>query len=218
MIYIKRFNLCFIRIPKNASSSAMHFIYHNMCEDEDVVSRMYEWNDDHIEKLYYKNCPKLPHSHVDAKYVVENDIVPSDAHFIGVIREPIERFLSLYLYRIRDGEYGPILPTPKHFQSLFDGGVFRDTPQQIQKQSTFLPENGEYWLYEDVEYHLHELCNRYNVEVKHPLQRLNKSPGETKKLIKHFFTEQLIESIRQEYAEDFELYERLLDVSLKRQH
>ena len=209
MIYIKRFNLCFIRIPKNASSSAMHFIYHNMCEDEDVVSRMYEWNDDKIEKLYYKNCPVLPHSHIDSKYVVEQGIVPESAHFIGVIREPLERVLSLYLYRIRDGQYGPILPSPKHFRSQFADGVFNDTPQQTQPQHTFLPSNGEFWLYENINDHLLDLCSRYGVEVKEPLLRLNKSPGDTKQLIKHFFTPELIESIQHKYAEDFELYKRL---------
>ena len=157
----------------------MHFIYHNMCEDEDVVSRMYEWNDDKIEKLYYKNCPVL--------------------------------------YRIRDGQYGPILPSPKHFQSQFVDGVFNDTPQQTQPQHTFLPSNGEFWLYENINDHLLDLCSRYSVEVKEPLLRLNKSPGDTKQLIKHFFTPELIESIQHKYAEDFELYERLKDVSTGQQ-
>ena len=188
-----------------------------MCEDEDVVSRMYEWNDDKIEKLYYKNCPVLPHSHIDSKYVVEQGIVPESAHFIGVIREPLERVLSLYLYRIRDGQYGPILPSPKHFQSQFVDGVFNDTPQQTQPQHTFLPSNGEFWLYENINDHLIDLCSRYGIEVKEPLLRLNKSPGDTKQLIKHFFTPELIESIRHKYAEDFELYERLKDVSTGQQ-
>lgn len=209
MIYIKRLNLCFIRIPKNASSSVMHFIYNNMCEDEDVISRMYEWNEDKIEKIYYKNCPILPHSHVDAKYVIEEGIVPSSAHFIGVVREPLERVLSLYLHRIRDGKYGPILPTPNHFQSQFVDGVLLDKPQQNQPQHTFLPENGEFFLYDNLQHHLTDLCNRYGLEAKDPLIRLNKSPGNTKQLIAHFFTPELIESIRHKYAKDFELYERL---------
>ena len=209
MIYVKRLNLCFIRIPKNASSSVMHFIYHNMCEDEDVVSRMYEWNAEHIEKIYYKNCPVLPHSHVDYKYVVEQGIVPASAHFVGVIREPLERVLSLYLHRIRDNKYGMVLPSPKHFESQFIDGVFQDKPQQSQPQHTFLPENGEYMLYDTIEEQLVSLCNRYEIEVKEPLIRLNKSPGHTKELVKHFFSPELISSIQRKYAEDFELYYRL---------
>ena len=187
----------------------MLFLYENMCNEEDIVSRMYEWSGDKYEKLYYKNCPILPHSHVDAKYVIANGIVPSNTKFYGIVREPLERVLSLYLYRIRDGAYGRVLPSPEHFQSLFNDGIFIDTPQQIQAQSTFLTDTGIYWLYENVENHLKELCVSNNITVTSPLQLLNKSPGNTKKLINHFYTEDLISKIKRAYDKDFILYEKL---------
>lgn len=209
MIYIKRFNFCFIRIPKNASSSIMLFLYENMCTEEDMISRMFEWDNTKYKKIYYKNCPMLPHSHIDSNYLITNSIVKSDASFYGVVREPLERTLSLYLYRIRDGVYGNIPPSPEHFQSLFVNGVFQDTPQQMQAQSTFLPDTGTYWLYDNVETNLKDLCYNYGIDIKSSLKILNKSPGDTKKLIKYFYSSTLIDKVQTAYMQDFLLYEKL---------
>jgi hypothetical protein len=209
MIYFKRLNTCFIRIPKNASSSAMLFLYDNVWHKEDTISRMYRWNEHEYDKTYHENCPVLPNAHVDAKYVIDNGIVPATAQFYGIIREPLERCLSLYLYRIRDGRYGKILPSPEHFQSLFKYGVLQDTPQQMQIQSTFLNETGKYWLYEDIEKQLTDFCAQHNIKISVPLQLLNKSPGDTKRLVPIFFSNKVLTEFKIAYQKDFELYEKV---------
>lgn len=211
MIYVKHLNFCFVRIPKNASTSVMYFLYKNVCREEDVVSRMYEWQDNQHTKFYYKNCPVLPHSHVDSAYLINNNIVPASADFYGVLREPLEKLLSLYLYRLRTGDYGRQAPSPEHFASLFTDGIFRDTPQQIQPQHTFLPADGTFWLYDNIENHLTDFCNKHDIKITTPIEVLNKSPGNTKTLIKYFYTNDLIDKIKSKYIKDFDLYAKIKD-------
>lgn len=217
---MKKYNICFIRIPKTASSSIMHFLYENLCDENDVVSRMYEWNDDVVEKKYHLNCPVLPHSHIDARYAIENEIVPKTAAFIGTIRDPIEKQLSLYLYRMTQGRYGSMKPSPEHFRSLMKYGSVMDKPQQMQSQSSFLEYEKDtkkvWWLYDNIENHTRELCEQLNVEIRQPLLTLNKSPGDTKKLIDVFYTQSIKDEVKEKYAEDWKIYEELKEKHLHR--
>jgi hypothetical protein len=217
MIYIKRLNFCYIRVPKSASSTVMTFLYNNVCDvREDVISRAFEWDDTHYEKVYHVNCPILPHSHVDATYVIDNNIVPSNAIFKGVVRHPFERQLSLYFYRIRTGIYGHKKPSIQEFRSKIIEGVLQDKPQQMQSQSSFLQYKGktvgDYWLCDNIDKHLYDFCELQSIPIKVPLKNINVSPGNKKELVDIFYTPELKTQVRNKYYEDFELYERLKDL------
>jgi hypothetical protein len=217
MIYIKRLNFCYIRVPKNASSTVMTFLYNNVCDTrEDIASRAFEWDDTKYEKVYYLNCPVLPHSHVDATYVIDNNIVPSTATFKGVVRQTYERQLSLYFYRIRNGIYGHKKPSVAEFRSKIIDGVFQDKPQQMQTQTSFLAYKGnvlgDYWLFDNINKHLYDFCESYSIPVKTSLNTINKSPGNKKELVEIFYTPELKAQVKAKYYEDFELYERLKDL------
>ena len=209
MIYIKRLNTCFIRIPKNASSSVVWFLYNNVCTEEDTFSR--------ISKVFgigkSVNGPDLANSHADATYLINNDIVPASASFLGVIREPLERQLSLYLFRIRDGNYGLQKPSPEHFRSLLINGILPDSPQQMQSQSSFIPSNLKrtFWLCDRLDYHLQDFCLEHNIITEKPLQILNKSPGNTKKLVNVFYNAYTKKQVEHTYYDDFQLYYSLVD-------
>ena len=213
MIYIKRLNTCVIKIPKTASCATTHFLYENVCTEEDVLSKIFTWTGTEYARIYHKNSPPLPHSHVDSTYVIEHNIVPKDAHFIGVIRNPFHRQLSLYLHRIRDSRYPVKIPSPKHFRSLIVNGVFQDKPQQAQPQTSFITKDLKhtYWLHDNLEQHLLDFCKSHDIEVKSPLRVINKSPGDTAKLIDVFYDDSLKEEVYQAYKEDFELYYSLLE-------
>ena len=194
----------------------MSFLYNNACNPaEDVVSRAFEWEDEIFNKIYHLNCPALPHSHVDASYVVQTNIVPITATFTGVIRNPFEKQLSLYLYRTRNRNYGSIKPSIEDFRSRFIDGVLQDKPQHMQSQLSFLKVNnklvGSFWLFERVEQHLLDFCEEHSIDVTTPMKLLNKSPGNKKDLVEIFYDAKLKSAVLEAYKEDFEEYDRLKD-------
>jgi hypothetical protein len=210
MIYINRFNLCFIRIPKNASSSVMDYIYSELCDETDRVSRAFEWDDSQYHKVYHVNMPPLPHSHVDARYAIENGIAPASANFYGIVRQPFERQLSLYLYRQLGGRY-KTPPSIEEFRRKLVDGVLQDKPQQMQPQHTFLeysePIDANWWVLDNISEHLREFSNTYGGNI-HNFKHLNRSPGQKNELVDLFYTPQLKQAVTRAYEKDFELYER----------
>lgn len=212
MIYIKRLNFCFIRIPKNASSAVMHYLYQNACDPaEDMITQGIT---EYPARISFINCPRLEHSHVDAQFVIDRLKVPLDTKFVGVIRNPLEKQLSLYLFRIVNNVYGNVKPSPEHFRSLLNDGELKDDASfQTQHQHTFLQYNGqaigEWWLYENIGNHLSTFLNEYNIVETIPMQKLNASPGNKKDLINIFYDTDSKSRAIKAFAKDIELYESI---------
>lgn len=211
MIYVKRLNFCFIRVPKNASSSVMHYMYHNVCDPTvDMISHGITTYPDRVSFI---NCPRLEHSHVDVKFVIDELKVPKSSRFVGVIRHPLEKQLSLYLFRIREGVY-KVPPSKEHFNSLLIDGELSDHRYwQRQHQHTFLEYDneciGEWWLYENLTHHLNTFMNEYGLEEKIPLQNFNVSPGSKPSLIDVFYTATSRAQAEKAFEKDLELYEKV---------
>ncbi len=211
MIYIKRLNFCYIRVPKNASSAIMHYLYNNACDpSEDIITHGIT---EYPQRVSFINCPVLEHSHVDVTFAINQLNVPRDANFVGVIRHPLEKQLSLYLFRIVKGVYQE-KPSPEHFRSLLVDGELSDHRYwQKQHQHTFLEyENetiGEWWLYEHIEDHLKLFMEQHELIEKIPMQKLNVSPGSKKDLIDVFYdADSKLQAIKA-FEKDLELYERV---------
>jgi hypothetical protein len=84
MIYLPKENKCFVMIPKNASSSARDLFKNN----QDAVRVK-------VDDL----------DHINVQTVIDHGLLTTDVKFYGVIRDPFERQLSLYLYRQRQQRY-----------------------------------------------------------------------------------------------------------------
>lgn len=218
MIYFKSIDTCFVRVPKTGSESLHLFLYKNFYNhSEDLISKIPEIKDYGLYdqfQLQPNEKWNFESSHVTAKELIEADLVPSSAAFIGVIRNPLERFLSLYTYYIKKGRYYTCtVPSPEHFQTLFDKGVFKTyTSYHVRPQYEFLEYNnqtGSWWLYDNLEDHIKLFCDEHALKIKYDLTHINKSPGNKKKLIKHFYTKELILDIEKMYEKDFELYDQL---------
>jgi hypothetical protein len=218
MIYIKRFNLCFVSIPKNASQSIRQFIIKEMVNNnEDIV----EGYDGHIHKTHY-----------GSRSIIRNALAPRNAKFIGVIREPLERQLSAYLYcvkRYMKDSYptGFFKPGLDHFKEIYqpynlttDGRpVFWEFMNKMgsEPQSTYIDQglNHEFWLYENLEDHIENFKKEYDIRPDAFLDKINNTHEEddvtTKSLIDKFYDEELKDIIRKQYANDFKLYNELKD-------
>ena len=210
MIYIKRYNLCYIRVPKNASSSVMQYLYHNVCDKEnDLITHGIL---DYPNKVSFINLPKLEHSHVDVQFAIDELGVPKNARFIGIIRHPLEKQISLYIFRVKRGYYKEL--SVDHFRSLLVNGELEDYRYwQTQHQHTYLEYNGqqigEWWSYDHVQDHLKLLMNELQLKEKFPLQKLNSTPGDKKKLIEVFYDDKSKLEAEKAFAKDIELYERI---------
>lgn len=208
MIYVKRFNLCYIRVPKNASSSIMHYLYHNVCDKEnDMITHGIL---DYPRKISFINTPTLEHSHVDAQFAIDNLGVPKNARFIGVVRHPLEKQISLYMFRVKRGVYSKL--SAEHFKSLLENGELTDSKYwQRQHQHTYLEYDGkplgEWWLYDKVNEHLKQLMSELGLEEKVPLQELNTTPGNKKDLIKYFYDEVSLTAAEKAFEKDLKLYD-----------
>ena len=210
MIYVKRFNLCYIRVPKNASSSVMHYFYHNICDKENDMITHGILN--YPEKVSFINVPKLEHSHVDAQFAIDKLKVPTNARFIGIIRHPLEKQISLYMFRVKRGVYTEL--SPEHFRSLLTNGELSDHRYwQKQHQHTYLEYNGsrlgEWWSYDKLNMHLESLMNELGLEETTPLQTLNSTPGDKRDMINMFYDTKTRMEAEAAFAKDIELYEEV---------
>jgi hypothetical protein len=214
MLYIKRFNLCFVEIPKTASKAIRDFMIKELIdESEDAfTTNMYE-------------------THQNSRYIIRNKLAPSNAKFIGVIREPLERQLSAYLFiwnrlfnlnLLRGQQTEPSL---QHFKKVYEVGRMDDTGRPgfwefmnktgTESQSSYINRglNHEFWLYENLEDHIEDFKKEYNIRSDAFLKKINLTREDdtiqTKSLIDKFYDDELKDIMKKQYADDFKLYNEL---------
>jgi hypothetical protein len=189
----------------------MHYLYQNVCDQkEDIITHGFT---EYPERISFINCPRLDHSHVDVQFAIDELKIPIDSKFVGVIRNPLEKQLSLYMFRILKNIYG-VKPSPEHFRSMLDNGELIDNrPWQTQHQHTFLEYNGngigEWWLYDKIDDHLSEFMKEHDITERVSLQKLNASPGTKKDLINVFYDADTKMQAAKAFAKDIEIYEKV---------
>jgi hypothetical protein len=181
MIYLPKRQKCFVLIPKNASESLRELFK----DREDMVRIKIDNND-----------------HVDVNTAINAGIVHLDTKFIGIVRNPFERQLSLYLYRQRDKRYTEKLSV-EDFRSKIITGCIKDHPWQMQLQCTYMEYNGtnvgKWYRYENAA----QSCAEYGV-----LPQINKSSNRnTKDLVDVFYDADSKKAVETYWQRDFELYE-----------
>jgi hypothetical protein len=227
MIYIKRFDTCFLRIPKTGSQSLHLFLEKNVIDfSNDVIARPIlqtfqdPYQDVKLKKESLNTLIKFETAHVTAQFVIDNGIATPTTRFVGVIRNPYERQISNYLYRIRKEQFD----TPKNSEEFIsnfrkvikDGILSIETRHYLtMKQIDFfryrgdLLDNINIWILDNLKLHLNEFCNYNNIEIIYELPHINKSPGNKRNLVDILYTTELKERVYEIYKEDFELYYKL---------
>jgi hypothetical protein len=201
MIRIHRLKATFINVPKTGSTSVREFLIDNVVSSEDTIT---------YHRGITQNVSAGLHSHYTQSNTIKNDLSVSDDTFYATVREPLERTLSLYLYRWKQGE----IPTPSigDFRlRLYKGkGWIQDVkPYQMQLQSNFM-NNGTWWCYDTLDSHIKDLIQKYTIEVKVPFGHHNQSSlVPTHKLVDQFYDESTKNLVRSAQQLDFELYERV---------
>lgn len=227
MIYIKRFNVCLVEIPKTASTSLRKFFIKEVFRPgEDYIT--YHNNPD-LEldyATYRKNPdPNLARKvHVNSRYILKNKLAPPTAKFIAVIREPLERQLSFYLYICKLYDTKNSLINPYDFKETYKKAnsipydnkkILIDIKGSMESQSSYINRslNHEFWLYEDLDNHIEKFKNQYNIRSDAYIKKFNvtRPDSNTKDLIDMFYDDELKEIVRKQYADDVKLYNELKD-------
>ena len=229
MIYIKRLDTCFLFIPKTGSQSLHSFIEDNIVDySVDVIGKpiLQKTTNNYTDFFTVKASPhnfskKIYTRHVTAQFVIDLNICTSSTKFIGVIRNPYERPISLFTYEIRNNKY----QSSNHLQDInfidefrktIENGVVKNKKEvHSLRQVDFFKYNGEllpnveFWLLEDLEQHLNQFCKTHQIDIKKPVLHVNKTLGNKLKLVDVLYTDELKEKFYEAYKEDFEIYNKL---------
>jgi hypothetical protein len=230
MIYIKRLDTCFLRIPKTGSQALLLFLEQNVVDrSSDIVSRpaRQEYINKYKDLKHNKdplNCEiNFPTAHITAQFTIDNNICTPNTRFIGVIRDPYEKQISNYIYRIRQKKFDVKQEDLiKDFRERIKTGLLADELKKhhLIPQSDFFKYDGNYltnidpWLYEDFHNKLYTFCSSNNISVVSQLREVNMSPGNKKKLIDILYTPELKQLVYSVYKEDFELRKKYANRSV----
>ena len=240
MIYIKRLNTCFIGQSKTGSTSTNIFFIMNFLQQEDVLSPftlpsadlrrlnfhpvqkaiqfdyLTKGSKEQISLNFYIDIIKKQVN--SAEFVLENGLVPLDANFITIIRDPFEKLLSSYFHKYHKKERTYHLNcTPKEFRNILKDSLDKSIPQNerslARSRQTRVLEydteiNREYWCFDYLQKHVDEFATRHNIEVRYPLIHKGRTitDGYTKDYIEKYYDDETKKLVSEYYVKDFKLY------------
>lgn len=221
MVISNPYNFIFLRVPKNASTSLAAFFIQNCCGPSDVYTYVgnakiptRNVNSDVITK--FKKDHRI--IHLTLQEIVDNNVISFEfakqAQTIAVLRNPLERQLSLFFFLSK--EFKKFDTSVKAFRREFSNGCHEFDPSNAITQYDYCVLNGEnvgtYWLYENIDTKLNEFVEEHNISVKSGLQnyKSNYRPRQDNDaLIREYYDAKTRRAVEEYYADDFELYESL---------
>jgi hypothetical protein len=212
--------LAFILVPKNASTSLRSFYgipsHHYVKKikgtyvSQDIQfikfnKAMLLTTDEYLEK------PMI--EHVSLKKAISTNIIDKDARIIAIIREPLERQLSLYLYRHRQKKYNEELSVLDFREKMRSGVLLDDFSWQTQLQSWFTQHESvavEYWPYTNLnnnfkEFGVLDYCNVSFTSSKY----------KTSQLIDIFYDSVTRKAAESYWEKDIDLYKIICSTNRK---
>jgi hypothetical protein len=220
MVISEKYKTIFVRIPKNASTSLATFFVQNCCDENDRYTGI---GDSRIktnnieEKIVKKHREQYRFIHLTLNELIEEKIVNpnelNDKKVIGVIRDPIERQLSLFFYKHRTNIHRA---TPKAFRNEFANGYHHSDGSNHILQSDYTmfgdKQIGTFWLYDNLDYYLNQYIKDNNINAVNKLASFKSSiKPKDDNLIQEFYDKATLKAVEEYYAKDIELYEKLKD-------
>lgn len=180
MIYLSNINTLFISVPKNASTS--------------------------FSALLKPQADIYSNEHLTLSEIEQRFDIPANASIIAIIRDPFERLLSLYLYRIRQKRYDVLIPSPEDFKKrvIAGNGTLIDHIWQMRLQTEYMPKDrGIWWSYKNI----NKLANILSTSV---LPWENKSTSVPYDLLIHkFYDNEIRDLVSCRYQPDIDLYREI---------
>lgn len=208
-------NFMYIRVPKNASTSLATFFVKNYCKASD------KWTAIGDAGIKTSNVPQEVISKYRKQYrfihltlneiINEGVITEADARskkIIGVIRNPLERQLSLYFFLNRQSAGAA---TVSQFRSIMQKGFYESDGSNHILQTDYLKIGdesvGEFWNYDKLDDHVAQFISEYG-QPMFPLKSF-KSNFKPKNidLINEYYDASTRKAVEEYFAKDFEAYE-----------
>ena len=209
MIRIDRLHSTFINVPKTGSTSMRDFLFENVFGQNDICTL-------HRRESYGVSIKHTSSSHQTVGYCIDHSLSPITDTFYLVVREPLERQLSRFFYRINSGAMRDIRPS--NFQRLVieGNGLLPDPRHRYQEalQYTFADVRTKcvWWRVEDLNDRMEDLARQNSILIKHPIRRENSSFSgtiNTKDCLNAYYDKETRRLAEEYHARDIELYERV---------
>lgn len=216
MVICDTHNFMFLRIPKNASSSLAEFFVRNFCGPQDKYT---EVNDCGIRshnvppQLIQKYRDRYRFIHLTLQELIDNNIITREDAYkkqnIGVIRNPLDRQLSLYFFLKKRKNV-----SPAEFRKLFENGCHVTDTSNLILQTDYVSidreDVGTWWSYESVGEKLEQFVKNKSVNVQKGLQKYKSNIRPKKNdLFEQYYDQKTIDAVRRYYEKDFEKYYEL---------
>lgn len=219
MVLSESNNFIFIRVPKNASTSLATFFVQNYCKGRD--DRYTPIGDSGVkprgvsDQLISKYRTQYRFIHLTLQELVDEGVIAADSakrkEVITVIREPLERQLSLFFFKHRATRDQA---TVENFRKTYQSGFDQEDGSNHILQSDYGKLNGERittpWVYDFIPEHLAHFAARRRVEPDTPLAKFKSGiKPERQTLIDDYYDAATKRAVEQYFAQDFELYHQL---------
>lgn len=210
------FNHIFVRIPKNASTSLATFFVKNYADENSKYTLINDSgtpNKGIPQRVLTKYIAGYRFIHLTLNEIVSEGIITEQQartrKVIGVIRDPLDRQLSLYFFLKKGPGY------VNEFREMFSEGCGTDRNNKILQSDYLKIGNetvGEYWAYPNIDNHLKQFVAEHPIKLKTQLPNYKSSlrkNQDKQQLIDKYYDQKTIDAVRKYYEPDFELYEEL---------
>lgn len=215
-----KYKICFVRIPKTACSSITEYLIRNIDDREAVHSGV---DDVAIKSTFGKNPIRKPimankYVHYTLQNIVQDGLIKEDQlskyKIFGVIRDPVDRQLSMYYFRKKwDRKIKPSLQDYKNI--TINNCAMKINPAMTGMiQTDFLTykgrQYGDFLLFDNLEEQLDSLMKEQGLQTGFKLPR-HKSGNRKPKQAEIQFDEEVLTSIKTRYTKDYIMYNKLKD-------
>ena len=208
-------NFIYIRIPKNASTSLATFFVQNYCDENSIYTGI---GDAGIKpqnvpaEVIQKHKVQYRIIHLTLSEIIQEGLISEEdarkKKVIGVIRNPLERQLSLYFFKNRSMSHRISVENFK--RETAKGFIESDGSNHIL-QSDYLKigdENvGEFWKYDNLDYHIEQFIEQHG-KPEFPIKQFKSNiKPKNDNLINEYYDAATRKAVEEYFAKDFELYE-----------
>lgn len=215
MVISDKNQFIFIRIPKNASTSLATFFVQNYCGPQDKWSAIGDSgipNSNIPDSVISKYRDQYRFIHLTLNEIIQEGLITSEQakekRIIGVIRNPLERQLSLYFFKNRHNKNRC---NPIEFRKIMQKGFYEEDGSNHILQTDYLKTDNEnvgtYWKYPNLNDHIAEFIEEYGIP-NHPIQSYKSQfKPKDENLISEYYDPATRKAVEKYFAKDFEEYE-----------
>jgi hypothetical protein len=214
-----KYKFLVLRTPKTGSSSLSEFLIKNI-DDPDAIYT--EIDDTGIpgtldEAIVNRNRP-FKYFHFSLNDLIREKVITPDIiknyRCISVLRNPVDRQKSFYYFMKKWWAPNTVATLEEYKSFSPDGYSLRREYNTMLKQTDLLMYegrlHGEFWLYQNLDEHLMDFMNDIGVAIKHPMPT-HKSGFRKDREAEIQFDDQVMNSLRNHFKLDFEVYEKMMN-------